>query len=67
MLGDKLKKSFLWLEQFRRYLRPGLIVSFFLLMTIAIATCTYIVFGWEQSAVVDALYFSVGMITSAAA
>lgn len=64
-LIEKLKKSFLWLEQFRRYLRPGLVVSFFLLMTIAIATFTYIIFGWEQSTLVDALYFSVGMITGA--
>ncbi|EDX86604.1 TrkA-N domain family [Synechococcus sp. PCC 7335] len=63
--AEKIKKSFLWLEQFRRYLRPGLIVSFFLLMTIAIATFTYILFGWEQSTLVDALYFSVGMITGA--
>ncbi len=64
-LTEKFKKSLLWLEQFRRYLRPGLIVSFFLLMTIAIATCTYILFGWEQGTIVDALYFSVGMITGA--
>ena len=64
-VSERLKKSVLWLEQFRRYLRPGLIVSFFLLMTIAIATFTYIIFGWEQSTIVDALYFSVGMITGA--
>ena len=64
-LAEKLKKSMVWLEQFRRYLRPGLIVSSLLLLTIAIATGTYISFGWEQSTLVDALYFSVGMITGA--
>lgn len=62
---DKLKKSLLWVEQFRRYLRPGLVVSGLLLLTIAIATFAYIAFGWEQSTIVDALYFSVGMITGA--
>ncbi|MGB3767794.1 MAG: NAD-binding protein [Phormidesmis sp.] len=62
---EKLKKSLLWLEQFRRYLRPGLIITGLLLLTIAIATCAYIAFGWRQSTVVDALYFSVGMITGA--
>ena len=62
---DSLRKSLLWLEQFRRYLRPGLIVALLLLLTIAIATVAYILFGWEQSTLVDALYFSVGMITGA--
>jgi len=62
---ETVKKSLLWLEQFRRYLRSGLVVTSLLLLTIAIATCAYVYFGWEQGTLVDALYFSVGMITGA--
>lgn len=59
------KKIGLWLRQFQRHLGSGLIVSVSLLLTIAIATLAYVYFGWRQSTIVDALYFSVGMITGA--
>jgi voltage-gated potassium channel Kch len=62
---DKLNKSLVWLAQFQRHLRSGLLIAFVLLATIAIATLTYFNFSWAKTTVVDALYFSVGMITGA--
>lgn len=62
---ERLRKSLNWLEQFQRHLRSGLLVTLLLFLTIAIATSVYIAFGWNQSTLVDALYFSVGMITGA--
>lgn len=62
---DRLKKSWRWLGQFQRHLRSGLVVTLSLVVTILIATVAYVYFGWDNSTVVDALYFSVGMITGA--
>lgn len=64
-LVEILKKSGAWLGQFQRHLRSGLVVTISLLLTIAVATLAYTYFGWKQSTIVDALYFSVGMITGA--
>ena len=64
-LIERLKKSLIWLEQFQRHLRSGLLVTLLLFLTIAIATSAYVAFGWNQGTLVDALYFSVGMITGA--
>lgn len=50
--------------QFRRQSRAGLLVLLALLLTIGAATLTYISFSQGVS-FVDALYFSVGMITGA--
>jgi Trk K+ transport system NAD-binding subunit len=62
---DQLKKLLHWLGQFQRYVRSGLLVTLVLLLTIVLATFTYLNFGWAQSTFADALYFSVGMITGA--
>ncbi len=64
-LVEILKKMALWLGRFQQYLGSGIIVSVSLLLTIAIATLVYVYFGWHPSTLVDALYFSVGMITGA--
>ncbi|MCM1982369.1 potassium channel family protein [Lyngbya confervoides] len=64
-LGEMFRKGLLWVAQFQRHLRSGLVVTCSLLVTIALATMTYAYFGWEQGTLVDALYFSVGMITGA--
>ncbi len=52
------------LRQYQRYVRPVVFVSLFLLLLIFIATFTYVCVNFQVS-VVDALYFSVGMITGA--
>ena len=62
---DKLNKTLVWLAQFQRHLRSGLLITLVLLFTIAIATLTYFSFSWAKTTLVDALYFSVGMITGA--
>lgn len=62
---DKLDKALAWLAQFQRHLRSGLTIALVLLATILIATLTYFNFGWAKTTLVDALYFSVGMITGA--
>jgi voltage-gated potassium channel Kch len=51
-------------RQFQRHLRPTLVVLFTLLLTIFIATFTYVATNLDTP-IVDALYFSVGMITGA--
>jgi voltage-gated potassium channel Kch len=52
------------LRSFHHYGRPVAIVSLALLSTILLATITYVCVNFNTS-VVDALYFSVGMITGA--
>ncbi|MGB5961106.1 MAG: NAD-binding protein [Coleofasciculaceae cyanobacterium] len=52
------------LRQFHTHAQSVLIVAFTLLLMIATATITYVCFNSKVS-VVDALYFSVGMITGA--
>ncbi|MGB3293034.1 MAG: NAD-binding protein [Phormidesmis sp.] len=64
-LMERLRKSLIWLEQFQRHLRSGLLVTLLLFLTIVVATSAYVIFGWNQGTLVDALYFSVGMITGA--
>lgn len=62
---EQYRKMLVWVGQFQRYLRSGLIVTFVLLLIILIATFTYVSFGWTHASVLDSLYFSVGMITGA--
>lgn len=50
--------------QFQRQVRPTLMVMVALLLTIFMATFTYVAVSFNVS-IVDALYFSVGMITGA--
>ncbi|PSB18398.1 potassium channel protein [filamentous cyanobacterium CCP2] len=49
---------------FQQHIRPTVLVTLFLLLTIFVATFTYTMVNVHISAV-DALYFSVGMITGA--
>lgn len=60
----RLLKTFKSLPLFYRYARSVAIVFLGLLITIFVATLTYISTNLETS-IVDALYFSVGMITGA--
>ena len=60
----KLRKFITYLGQFQQHVRSSVLVTLLLLCTILIATFTYTWINWEIS-VVDALYFSVGMITGA--
>lgn len=64
-LLETVKKGVRWIGQFQRHLRSALLVTLSLFLTIFIATVVYKSFGWDQSTLVDALYFSVGMITGA--
>jgi len=69
----KRKSRFLWkqwfklffnLSTYRQYVHPVLMVTLTLILIIAIASFTYLMVNWDISPV-DALYFSVGMITGA--
>ncbi len=60
----KLSKAIANLRQYQQYTRPVALVTLSLLMTILLATVTYVCVNYKTS-VVDALYFSVGMITGA--
>ncbi|MBW4617989.1 MAG: NAD-binding protein [Cyanosarcina radialis HA8281-LM2] len=61
---NKLLKVFGNLRQFQPHCQPIVLVTLFLLVTILIATITYICFDLNTS-FTDAIYFSVGMITGA--
>ncbi|MEB3224256.1 MAG: NAD-binding protein, partial [Synechococcus sp.] len=61
---QKLRKAIANLRQYKNHVRPMTLVTLALLVTIAIATFTYVCANFNLS-VVDALYFSVGMITGA--
>src|SRR6478672_892075 len=63
-LAQKLLKFLTYLRQFQEYARPMLVVSLALFVTIFLATLTYVCFDLKTD-IVDALYFSVGMITGA--
>ena len=52
------------LPRYQRYARPIILVTFSLLLTILFATAIYVSVNFNTS-IVDALYFSVGMITGA--
>ena len=67
------KKSFWWhkllkaianLPRYQSYICPILVVTFSLLLIIFFATAVYVSVNFDTS-IVDALYFSVGMITGA--
>ncbi|MDJ0690214.1 MAG: NAD-binding protein [Xenococcaceae cyanobacterium MO_188.B32] len=60
----KLVKAVTNLPQYQRYARPVTLVTLSLSLTIFLATLTYVSVNWNTS-IVDALYFSVGMITGA--
>ncbi|MGK7874801.1 MAG: TrkA family potassium uptake protein [Xenococcaceae cyanobacterium] len=60
----KLLKAITNLPQYKRHARPVAIVTLSLLVTIFLATLTYVCVNFNIS-IVDALYFSVGMITGA--
>jgi Trk K+ transport system NAD-binding subunit len=59
------RKLFNRLRQFQRYLRSGLAGFLLLMVTIFLATLVYANFGGVKTTLVDALYFSVGMMTGA--
>lgn len=61
---QKFLKALTKLRQYQRYAGSVFLVSLTLLATIFIATITYVCVNFNTS-VVDALYFSVGMITGA--
>lgn len=61
---QKLLKTLINLRSFGQHARSIVVVTTILLVTILIATLTYICVNFNTS-VVDALYFSVGMITGA--
>ncbi|BAU66774.1 hypothetical protein STA3757_41800 [Stanieria sp. NIES-3757] len=60
----KVLKAINNLPQYQRYARSVAIVSLFLLLMILLATLIYVSVNFNTS-IVDALYFSVGMITGA--
>ena len=60
----KLSRAIGNLQRYRPYISPVILVNLTLLVIIAIATLTYVCFDLNTSAV-DALYFSIGMITGA--
>lgn len=60
----KVSKAFKNLPQYQRHARPVTLVTLCLLITIFFATLTYVSVNFNTS-IVDALYFSVGMITGA--
>ena len=60
----KLIKALNNLPQYQRHARPVTLVTLSLLITIFFATLTYVSVNFNTS-IVDALYFSVGMITGA--
>ena len=61
---QKLLKALLNLQKYRQHVRPVAVVTLSLLVLIALATITYVCVNLNTS-IVDALYFSVGMITGA--
>jgi Trk K+ transport system NAD-binding subunit len=61
---QRIIKSIANLQQYQQHVRPVTLVTLILVIAIAIATCTYRFFDTDIS-IVDALYFSVGMITGA--
>ena len=61
---QKIIKAIFNIPRYQRYARPVTIVSLALLGVIVLATLTYVSVNFNTS-IVDALYFSVGMITGA--
>ncbi|AFZ47193.1 TrkA-N domain protein [Cyanobacterium stanieri PCC 7202] len=70
-INNKSRSVFIkWLKvvlnigKYKQYARPVIVVTLILLALIFLATFTYVFVNWHIS-LVDALYFSVGMITGA--
>ncbi|MGK7933216.1 MAG: TrkA family potassium uptake protein [Microcystaceae cyanobacterium] len=63
-LWNKFSKAITNLRRYHHYARPVALVSLLLLILIFCATFTYVLVNYQIS-LVDALYFSVGMITGA--
>lgn len=63
-LLEKFHKAIANLRQYQHYVRPVILVTLSLLLTIAVATVTYLSVNFQITPV-DAIYFSVGMITGA--
>ncbi len=61
---QKILKAFFNLPRYQHYARPVTLISLALLAIICLATVTYVSFSFDTS-IVDALYFTVGMITGA--
>lgn len=61
---QKLLKAIFNLPRYQHYARPVTLISLALLAIICLATVTYVSFSFDTS-IVDALYFTVGMITGA--
>jgi voltage-gated potassium channel Kch len=61
---QKWLKPLFNINTYREHGRPLIIVTFTLLVTIFLATFTYLCFNWNIP-IADAIYFSVGMITGA--
>jgi Trk K+ transport system NAD-binding subunit len=61
---QKWFKAIFNISKYKQHGRPIIVVSLMLLITIFIATFTYVFVNWDISPI-DALYFSVGMITGA--
>ncbi|ACK66794.1 TrkA-N domain protein [Rippkaea orientalis PCC 8801] len=61
---QKVSKAIANLRRYQRYVRPVFVVTISLLLTIFMATMTYVAVNYNIS-VVDSFYFSVGMITGA--
>lgn len=59
------RKVFNRFQRFQRYLRSGLVGFLLLMVTILLTTLMYANFGGTKATLVDALYFSVGMMTGA--
>lgn len=62
--GQRFVKAIANLRQYQRYVRPVTLMMLSLLMMILMATFIYVSVNYNTS-IVDALYFSVGMITGA--
>lgn len=62
--GQKIVKAIANLRRYRRYVNPVIAITLCLLGMIFAATFTYVAANYNTS-LVDALYFSVGMITGA--
>ena len=61
---QKLLKTFFNIPRYQHYARPVTLISLTLLALICLATLTYVSCSFDTS-IVDALYFTVGMITGA--
>ncbi|MEB3292352.1 MAG: NAD-binding protein [Synechococcales bacterium] len=60
-----LGQQFMRLQRFQRYFRSTTLAFLTLMIAILVATLIYIRFSFHQTSWLDALYFSVGLITGA--